>query len=177
MMIFKNIRKFFNKRKHQQSYACRLEDIDMSKNIATFYIKGSRVSLKIKINNVIDDLFLINNLYPIHASWIGFYYGQDMIKSNNTKESKRSMKLPQKNLNGNFKVMSYDVIKKHILYVDTKTNTTGRSNVIALAQDEHTLTNFDSMHAFYIGMLAGIEITKHKDTEFVKAMRPKLRVV
>lgn len=154
----------------------RIEEIDLSSQAVIFYCQGVNTVLKMPIPEAISDDAIISNLRPTQACWLGYYYGKiarDIPSLTKRNVSDFLLCFSQ----GQFKILSQDR-KGDITYIDTKTKEIYTENPIELSKNEFVISRFDPSQACYIGIIAGINISRVGESVFSKRkIHPILKVV
>lgn len=112
------------------------------------------------IDKLIDSYDLISNFIPEESALLGYYFGQFFYNcQNKTKHSLNSFDFTKIQLPGEFTIKMIDR-NKNIIFgskSDTETFTLTPSSIY---HNNKLLKKFASLHACYIGILAGIESNK-----------------
>lgn len=144
------------------NYLCRIEEINLVKNLIIIHCRGIEAPIKLKFEEVINDAALLSNFSSKHASWIGYYYG----KYYNTLIDKKSCS----NIPFSFspatphKTHRITMVTRHgdLVYSDNTTGTVYTMHPIRIMTHKDLIMSFDSTQACYIGFLSGIFQAKIK---------------
>lgn len=149
---------------------CHLEEIDIVKKIILIHCRGVTLPIKFTFDEIIRDVVMISNLLSQHTSLVGYYYGRDYYNSMNDKNNH--------NETVNFEFSFRDSEKRYkilfqgrhgkISYLDKVTQTTHAKLAINILATLSLISEFDSIEACYIGILAGIFVSKNRDRIKVK---------
>src|SRR3989338_1367439 len=74
--FFSGLKSIFFKIIGKRSAFCHIEEIDVSKKIIIIRCRGINAPIKASFYEIINDILILSNLSPKHASWIGYYYGK-----------------------------------------------------------------------------------------------------
>lgn len=159
-------------------YSFRLIDIKDNKECWFQCLHGYSVLYKTPLQ-IINNQFIIDRLSPNDACIVGVicgemynFYIKDSIVLNRPLQKHKIYKTDYK-----FQLISISR-NKSIEYIDCITERQYEKNIIDLAQDKNTISDFTSTDAFYIGFLAGIELYKIKNNLNMKPRnQPKLKLV
>ncbi len=143
-----------------KNYLCRIEEIDLTKNIIIIHCKWIESPIKLTLDEVINDTDLLSNFSPKHASWIGFYYGKyynKLISQN--RYSTASLQFNHDESINKFNIQS---VTRHgyLIYIDNETNTHHSMHPVTIMATNHLINKFNPLQACYIGILSGISKAK-----------------
>lgn len=164
----------YKKVKKLDSAYIRIEEINISSNIVVLYSPGIRTILKLSITEAIEDPSILCRLMPIQACWLGYYSSISPAQCDKILDGGKGLMLRFKK--GNYKILSLDR-KGTLSYLDVRTKTIYSASPLMIAQDRSIINSFDSSQACYIGILAGIDKSKHKDISTSLPQKPFLRIV
>lgn len=151
---------FFKKYFVCDDNTCRLLEVDISKQEIKFQLKSKFPILKCSLEEAINDLDLINQISPIEACYLGGFYGK-LLSEN--KLNNRNISFLLRNSFGRYYVTYQDRFG-NIGYCDRISRTTFSSKPVDIVENENIISCFNSSHACYIGILAGIDM-KSKSQE------------
>lgn len=132
-------------------YLCRIEKIDLEKSLFIIYCRGINTPIKLKFNEMINDVVVLSNFSPRQASWIGYYYGKyykGLTKKNyscsvpfdfSSKDSQKKYCITMVTRNGN------------LVYTDNVRNTSYTMCPIRIMSRDDLIMKFNSLQACYIG--------------------------
>ncbi|OGT41295.1 MAG: hypothetical protein A3F13_09865 [Gammaproteobacteria bacterium RIFCSPHIGHO2_12_FULL_40_19] len=161
--------------------AINLEEIDISKKVVVVRSRGARAVLKLSIAEAIADPSIIANLLPVQACWLGYYAGL-LYDPAEIQKQKQYLKNAEgvfslKCAAGQYRVVSQDR-KGEITYMKSNDTDVITEYPINIVQDEVTISKFDASQACYIGILAGIYVTKYgNNAQTIQKKPPILHVI
>src|SRR3990167_8788576 len=161
--VINNIKRAIKQLNESNKTPCRIDEIDVTENRVIIYCHGSRNIIKTTIAEAMSDPLLLNQIPPLQAYCLGYYYGKistemRLLKSNLSKEFEpREWNFSLFSDNGKYRVFSYDRLHD-LTYENITTSEKHKANIIRVAQNEALLSEFDPSQACYIGLLAGIFI-------------------
>ncbi len=150
---------------------CRIEEIDTEKRIIIVHSRGVSAPIKFRFDEIINDTVMLSCLSPEQASWVGYYFG--MYYENLLKDKKdfhfhpNNFDFASSNYDARCKLMLQDRLG-NIFYLDRLTNLTHKRSVISIITTSGVINNFDSIEACYLGILAGIFISKNDGQKKIK---------
>ena len=151
----------------------RVEKIDGIKKEIIIYMRGINAPIRMSYDEIIQDSDIINSFSPKQASIVGYYYGVYYFK------------LTKKTAYSNAFLNSFEI---SLLYHNSIYGIDRSGNLIYMERvhekkitklpseiflDQELICGFPPIQAFYIGILAGIEISKYNK----KLNRNKLQLV
>ena len=146
------------------------------------HIKHKNIFIKQTFSEIISTPSILDGLSCKHACWIGIYYGKALRMALESKKNHKNFYKPNyllKHKHGLYKIISENRNGTiDCLHIRTKKEL--NATPLLISQDEKLLKLFDPSQACYIGILAGIEISKRENRQseirdIYKA--PYLRVV
>jgi hypothetical protein len=154
----------------------RIEEICISKREIIFYGRDSRTIIKASFEEAINTPGIIFNLPPIHACWIGYYYGKALREGQLTPKNIGFLLRPSKK---RYNIISLDHRNSIITYIDLKDRSEHTASIIELARNNEFLENIGPSQACYIGIWTGIEVAKHGSEILISKPSnvPHLRIV
>lgn len=168
------IRKIFS----FNEYSCSIEGVSFTRKCLIIRNKWTLSPLKLSFEDAMNDYAVVSNLSPLHASWVGYFYGiyrLEYLKSGREKKTDRFY-YDDTNHDG-FKVVSQDRVG-NINY-----RLPGSDRLVCMSPSEilsspHIINNFYSKDACYIGMIFAIKSTNLQRKNFyIKNARCSLRVI
>lgn len=159
--LSKAARLFFNIfSSFKKNHFCRIEKIDLNKNLVIVYCKGVRALIKLTLKDLIQDTILLSSFPPKHAAWIGFYYGKyynKLLKQ----EEKQSISFDFLEVKGwgKFKIVMI-TRAGDITYLDETTNIFNTLHPSRIIAEKKLIEKFEPIQACYIGILSGISEAK-----------------
>lgn len=145
----------------KKSPLCRIEEIDLIKNIIVIHCRGVEAPIKLSFDEIINDTEMLSNFSSKHASWIGYYYGRYYHE---LLSKKCNYSIPF-GLSGNHQAKcNITMVNRqgYIIYIDKKENTIQTMLPINILANESLILRFDPIQACYIGILSGISKAKMK---------------
>jgi hypothetical protein len=139
---------------------CRIEEIDTIRQTVIIHCRGIDAPIKLKLSEAISDLVILANLSPLHASWIGYYYGKSYI---NTAVS------PAGCMNTHDLLQHDSESEYEVIYQDRRGNIgfqkrSDRQLQVCsphkLISDSTLINKFSTQQACFLGILAGIAASK-----------------
>jgi len=153
---------------------CKIEEIDVDKNIVVIHCYGLSAIIKTSITKVIYDSAVISNLPPYQAALLGYYYGvghrDHSLEFNNilefsTGDTDFECKIDMLNRKG------------RLVYTDNKLNNSFISSPRKIFSCRNTLNKFSPSEACYVGILAGLHLSRnihsHKNHNIIKLISAK----
>lgn len=165
-----------------------IEEIDLTKQQLVIRCRGTRSIMRPSYVDVIADDTIIRGLSPMHACWVGGYFGRAFRSPDQKKEmlgKMRNISFSLKNNRGRYKII-FQNRNGDIGYFDQKTKREFVEHPLTVANNEYIISGFDPSQACYIGMLAGISMEKTMaadaetgavEVDEIMKKPPKLRVV
>jgi len=151
---------------------CRIEGIDIEKRILIIHSRGVSAPIKFRFDEIINDIVILSGLSPEQASWVGYYFGmyyESLLKHKNDFHfNPNNFDFASDDRNARCKLMLQDR-PGNIVYLDRLTNLMYKRSVISIITTSDVISNFDSMEACYIGVLAGIFASKKDDRKEIKS--------
>ncbi len=140
--------------------AYRLEGLSAENYSASVYCRGARVVINQSITEIIFNSNIIQNMHPMEASHLGYYYG---LLNNNENQDSNSLL----NKNKIKPIFSLFFNKNRYLIlslsrrglINYKMNNSSElytKSPLEIYEDELVISEFEPSHACYIGILAGI---------------------
>jgi hypothetical protein len=154
----------------KQIYPCRIEEINTQKKHVIIHCRGITAPVKLQFDEVVNDIVVISNLSPRHASWLGYYYGKfynDFLNRKNYysensgnefifKESKKRYRIVSQSRGGS------------ISYLDSISDKIITCSALDILTSDDLIMKFDSLEACYIGILGGIFISRNMGKKSIK---------
>ena len=165
-----------------------VEEIDVKNNNIVLRYRGSNAIIKTSFVSAISNEKVVNGLSPIHACWLGGYFGRtlrDFLEYNEALKELNSIPFLLKNSHGHYKIV-FRNRSGEIGYINKKTNKEFVEHPLTVANNNYIISGFDSSQACYIGILAGISMertisqdAKTGQNQLDKLLKkpPKLRLV
>lgn len=156
----KFIKFYFEKFITREKALCRIEEIDLVNNKMVIYCRGTEATIHLSFDQIINDVAMISNFAPKHASWIGYYYGKYYAAMLN-KKSNYSAPFDAFTHDGHEEFCIKMLTRQGLLaYLDKKTNELNYMRPIRIMATDHLITKFNPLQACYIGILSGIAKSK-----------------
>ena len=162
---------FYNKQ------LCRLEDIDLVNKTVFIQCSGIVTSLiKVKLEDIIRDEVILYNLSSTQAAWVGYYYGinHGEIIQNNVSKNHTTAYSVETQSSDEFEILMLDR-KGNLLYINKANNKNFVSSPLSILNSKKILNKFSPPQACYVGILAGLNISKN--THKNKKNKPHFTVV
>jgi len=139
---------------------CRIEEIDTVKQIVIIHCKGIDAPIKLKLSETINDLVILSNLSPQHASWIGYYYGKSYISTEASSASvMNTHDLLQNDGESDYAII-YQDRKGNIAFQNRSDYQQQIYSPIKLISDNSLINKFSAQQACFLGIQAGIAANK-----------------
>lgn len=143
----------------------RLDKIVTETKKANIYCRGSRVTIEQDIAEIVLNPKIIQNMEPIHSSYIGYYYGLLYDVTNKeisfTQNTKKEKQFYLNYLHDKYVLLS--------IHRDGKVSYSKNESIaddtlikkpIEIYRNHLLLSQFESSHACYIGLLVGMDQRK-----------------
>src|SRR3990167_3681188 len=130
---------------------CRIEAVDLEKNVIVLHCRGTNSSIRLGLEELIYDTAILANLSPKHAAWIGYYAG----KTHSIKRKKQKDDFSIQPTKGKYNIMMLD---RHgqILYSKPNNDAMVSISPELAVRNNQLINQFGPIQACYIGLLAGI---------------------
>lgn len=156
----KIIKAYFKKYITREKTLCRIEEIDLVNNKIVVYCRGTEATINLSFDQIINDIAMISNFSPKHASWIGYYYGKYYA----------AMLGKKSNYNVPFEFLTHEDNEEFcikmlarqglLVYLNKETNELNYMRPIKIMATDYLITKFNPVQACYIGILSGIAASK-----------------
>lgn len=168
----------FTTQKSNHPVYYRISSIDIETQTAMLHLIQKNIFFKLSLSTIISTSQIIEGLSCQHACWVGTYYGKlrmmNLKRNSPTKPSRKSRYL-LKHKYGQYKIICENR-NGTVDCLHVKTGQIININPLSIATDDIFIKRFDATQACYIGILAGISMTKEiKPT--AKKVVPYLRIV
>jgi hypothetical protein len=159
--IFNRICNYFNG--DRDTYTCRLLEVDLTKQEVKFQIKMKLPILKCSISQAINELNLVAHVSAIEACYLGGHYGRIIstgwYDGSIVKETNKTMSFLMENSAERCQIL-YKDRSGNIGYYDGKLQKEFVESPLSIANNEKLVSLFNSSHACYIGISAGLQLGK-----------------
>lgn len=176
--FFSSVKNFSLSAMSIQEFAYRIEEINVVTNRIVIQCYGMRTLIKTTFSEAIYDSTILHGLPPKQASWLGYYYGKSLWETSANKKTNKKQEinfLPRFNKE-RFKIISMDRYS-NITYLDMTLNKTYTEYPVEIIKNKYVITHLGSSQACYIGILAGMEATKHGANIFSTPIKPTLTLI
>lgn len=140
----------------------QISTIDLETQTALLHIKHKNIFIKQTFSEIISTPSVLEGLSCKHACWIGIYYGKALRNALKDKKKLKNINKPSyllKHKRGLYKIISENR-DGTIDCLQIRTKRELNASPLLISQDENLIKLFDPSQACYIGILAGIEISK-----------------
>jgi hypothetical protein len=162
---------FQNLNQHSVFSRYRIEEIDIKNNKISLYCHFTRGILNTTIMEVILNQEIIKNLPINQAGTLGYLYGKLFCHDGKNIEKithpKKNECFSLTNSGSQLKINSLDR-EGVVTFTDINTKEIFKKTPLEIYENEALMNKFDAIQACYIGILAGIFITKKPKHNFKK---------
>lgn len=153
-MILNNLRAIYS---FNKGFLYRVEEIDASLDKVRIFCRwGKGSTITTSIQDIGSDNYIVSHLPPLHASWIGYYYGKKWLKSEVKKKSlTNSVNVNVMNFCSNVKILCKDR-SGCILYKNLKTGQMNKEHPHCIASS-NKIELFNAKQAYFIGFSAALQ--------------------
>jgi hypothetical protein len=140
-----------------------IEEIDFPMNRALIRFIGTRTLIKTTIIELIQDPKILQSLSATQACWIGGCYGRYLQNSLDQNKAFSNISLETFSLKedkGIYRIISRDR-SGEISYMHKKTKILYIKKPLDIVLNEKIINSFDPTQACYLGILAGVSLTKN----------------
>lgn len=157
---------------------CRIEEINIEKRIIFISCRGIGSTMKFKLHEIAQDILILSNLSPQHTSWIGYLYGKyyDSLDARYQSFDIVGKCIFSKKTINRYKVLAQDR-KNNIIFLDTLTKEIFTNSPYSILSSKRCIMQFDSVVAFYIGILGGMIHSKQIKKSVFASAKPSLKVI
>ncbi len=165
----KKLKKIFKSLLKPKQPLFKLIEIDIDNTRAQIQCSGLATLIKISFAELINDTYVLNNLSPKHACWVGYYY---MLSKTKSGKNFKQPGLKFQKTNDKFCIISQDR-QGELTCLDRHTNKNFKALPLQIAENEELIKFFSPIEACYIGILTELQIRKQPKT----AIKPLLTIV
>lgn len=169
--MFNGLLSWLKKLWEKNGPVCRIEEIDVIKHSVVIHCRGIEAPIILQFDEIIQDIVILSNLSPQHASWIGYCYGKNYSALRNH-QNPNSFDFSFTDSNKRYKIILQDR-QGRLVYSDHLTQITHTASAEAILTNSSLISQFDSVQACYIGIIAGMNTQKKAE----KTAKPFLKLV
>lgn len=161
---------------------CRIEEINLLKKTVIVYCRYIDAPIKLRFDEIMNDLAILSNLSAKHAAWIGYYYGQYYSSFTNEKNNCNIFSVADLSRNYSPEKFNIIMLNRHgeLIYSDQDNHATYTILPMQAMINAKIIMNFNSIQACYIGILAGIasvSIRQTRKQSSTSSAKGQLRIV